>query len=198
MKAFLAALLVAAGLLCPDARGQDEVDRQFIPRLKTLAERGDANSQVVFGSCYSTGKGVAKDYVEAVKWFRKAAEKGNAVGQSHVGGAYYKGEGVDKDYAEAVKWFRMAGAQGDVVALFRLGMCYAAGRGVAVNNVEAYAFFNLVSEIGYDLPEMRAAAAELRDSMEKKMPRQNVADAQKRTKELRAIIEAGAKAKAAQ
>lgn len=193
MKALLAALLLAAGLLCPCAHAQKDGDnREIFLRTKALAEQGNAIAQGALGSFYSTGQGVAKDYVEAVKWYRKAAEQGDADNQSFLGGAYFNGKGVDKDYVEAVKWFRMAGAQGNVLALDRLGLCYATGRGVAVNSVEAYALFNLVSETSDDFPKLRENAAELRDSMEKKMTPQQVADAQKRTKELRAIIEAKA------
>jgi TPR repeat protein len=197
MKALLAALLLAFCLLCPCAHAQKDGDyRETFLRLKALAEQGNAIAQGALGSFYYTGRGVAKDYVEAVKWSRKAAEQGDAENQTSLGNAYFNGKGVDKDYVEAVKWFRMAGAQGNVLALHRLGLCYADGRGVAVNNVEAYAFFNLVSETGDVFPELRENAAELRDSMEKKMSPQQVAASQARTKELRAIVEASAKAKA--
>lgn len=48
---------------------------------------------------------------------------------------------------------------------------------------EAYAWYNLASKTDED-------AAKNRDDLEKKMSPQQVADAQKRTKELRAQIEA--------
>ena len=43
---------------------------------KKAAEMGHANAQHSLALCYLTGKGVAKDDVEAVKWFRKAAQQG--------------------------------------------------------------------------------------------------------------------------
>jgi len=106
------------------------------------------------GLCYYKGDGVAKDYVEAVKWFRKAAERGHASAQRNLGVCYKNGEGVEKDYAEA------------------------------------YAWWNLLSTRFKD-------AAEKRDILEKTMTPQQVADAQKRTKELRAIVEASAASRAA-
>jgi tetratricopeptide (TPR) repeat protein len=51
---------------------------------------------------------VAKDYAEAVKWYRKAAEQNLAVAQNRLGFCYAKGEGVAKDQVEAVKWYREA------------------------------------------------------------------------------------------
>jgi TPR repeat protein len=39
---------------------------------------------------------VAKDSVEAVKWFRKAADQGNADAQCRLGVMYSNGEGVAK------------------------------------------------------------------------------------------------------
>jgi len=48
------------------------------------------------------GRGVAQDYVEAVKWFRKAAEQNEADAQFNLGICYFIGRGVAKDEAEAV------------------------------------------------------------------------------------------------
>ena len=59
------------------------------------------------------GEGIAKDRVEAVKWFRKAAEQGNADAQFMLGLIYYKGEGVAKDLVEAHAWWEVAEAAGN-------------------------------------------------------------------------------------
>ena len=63
--------------------------------------------------CYRVGHGVALDYKEAVKWYRKAADQGNAYGQCQLGHCYRDGEGVAQDYKEAVKWYRWAAEQGN-------------------------------------------------------------------------------------
>ena len=54
------------------------------------------------------GRGVAKDYVEAVKWYRKAAEQGHTEAQFNLGYCYANGQGVGKDKVEAYAWFSMA------------------------------------------------------------------------------------------
>ncbi|KAB2645301.1 MAG: SEL1-like repeat protein, partial [Verrucomicrobia bacterium] len=78
MKALLAALLLAFCLLCPRAHAQqDEATRSRFLAREAKAKQGDADAQFNLGVCYESGNGVAKDYVEAVKWYRKAAEQGN-------------------------------------------------------------------------------------------------------------------------
>jgi TPR repeat protein len=70
------------------------------------------------------GKGVAKDYAEAVRLFRLAAAQGLAVAQLWLGTMFENGKGVAKDRAEAIRWYRLAAAQGDQnaqVKLRRLG-----------------------------------------------------------------------------
>jgi len=51
------------------------------------------------------GFGIARDPVEAVRWFRKAAEAGNVFAMRSLGEAYKEGVGVAKDEAEAARWF---------------------------------------------------------------------------------------------
>ena len=43
---------------------------------------------------YRLGLGVSKDYVEAVKWFRKAAEQGYARAQYSLGVSYANATGI--------------------------------------------------------------------------------------------------------
>ena len=150
MKALLAALLFAFCLLCPCAHAQqDEAARSRFLAAEAKAKQGDAGAQLMLGVCYKNGIGVAKDYAEAVKWYRKAAEQGDADAQYMLGGCYRDGEGVEKDFVEAYAWWNLASAT-------------------------------------------QKAPGKSRDILEKKMSPQQVADAQKRTKELRAIVEAKA------
>jgi hypothetical protein len=126
---------------------------------------------------------VEKDYAEAIKWYRKAAEQGDSLAQNNLGFCYHLGNGVEKDDAEAVKWFRKAAEQGYAGGQKNLGASYHDGNGVEKDYAEAYAWFNLASKTD-------RKAAEFRDGMEKRMSSQQIADAQKRTKELREQIDA--------
>ena len=108
---------------------------------------------------------------------------GDAGAQTNLGISYDNGRGVEKDYAEVVKWYRKAAEQNNASAQRNLGVSYANGEGVEKDYAEGYAWFNLAANT-----DPGAAAA--RDTLEKTMSPQQVADAQKRTKELRAMIEA--------
>lgn len=74
-----------------------------------------AGLQLLMGFVYNIGGGgVAKDNVEAVRWYRKAAEQGNARAQIHLWWIYEHGaDGVAKDDAEAAQWYKKAADQGE-------------------------------------------------------------------------------------
>ena len=60
---------------------------------------------------YENGRGVPRDYAEAVKWYRKSAAQGNAWGRANLGYMYENGRGVSQDHAEAAKWYRRSAEQ---------------------------------------------------------------------------------------
>lgn len=57
------------------------------------------------GNMYFEGKGTAKNYKEAVKWFEKAAEQGEPDSIFHLGICYAEGLGVDKNINKAIDYF---------------------------------------------------------------------------------------------
>lgn len=92
--------------------------------------------QEQLGEMYYNGKGVEKDYAEALKWHRKAAERGNAKAQAAIGGFYLGGIVVKKDTAEAVKWLRKAAEQGHIESLFSLWAIYRFGESVIKQDLD--------------------------------------------------------------
>ena len=66
------------------------------PEFYKEAEAGQAWAQYEVGECYYHGRGVSKDYAEAVKWYRKAADQGNAQAQFSLGWCYADGKGVSR------------------------------------------------------------------------------------------------------
>jgi len=214
MKSFTTCivLLIATFVLCLPIRASDDFDS-----FKAKAEQGDATAQYNVGVCYSFGTGVAKDEVEAVKWYRKSAEQGVATAQYNLGTRYASGTGVAKDEVEAVKWFRKSAEQGYAVAQYHLGVGYAFGTGVAKDEVEAVKWFRKSAEqgdataqhhlgfcyangIGVEKDEVEAyafynlsginydKARSARDELEKKMASSQVVEGQRRTKELKAKL----------
>lgn len=131
----------------PDASVGDEERKKFL-EFQAKAEQGEAIAQYKLGRCYLKGEGVAKDEVEAAKWYRKAADRGHIFAQYHLGVCYGQGQGVAKDEVEAMKWYHMAGDKGDVFAQYELGHCYAEGLGVTKDEVEAYKWYLLAAARG--------------------------------------------------
>src|SRR4051812_44475937 len=80
------------------AAQQIKPDQKPIEEVKANAEAGDAKYQMELGHRYDKGEGVAKDPVEAAKWYRKAAEQNLAVAQYNLGLCYE--QGVAKDERE--------------------------------------------------------------------------------------------------
>jgi TPR repeat protein len=94
------------------ALARAKVQAQSIPALPSYPS-SDVEAWYQKAASYFQGKGVPKDYAEALKWYRKAADQGHALAQNGVGVCYERGCGVLKDYAEAVKWFRKAAELGE-------------------------------------------------------------------------------------
>jgi TPR repeat protein len=145
LRWFLLFLLGSAVFQLPGQ--QSEADGKALADIRAKAEKGDVQSQFQLGRAFDTGGlGVAKDYTEAVKWYRKAAEGNLAVAQCNLGFCYYHGQGVAKDRVEAVRWFRKAADQNNDVAQYSLGVCYYDGQGVARDYVEAVRWFRKAAE----------------------------------------------------
>jgi S1-C subfamily serine protease len=152
---------------------QTEIDRKQVEELRAKAQAGDAHSEVQLGLCYFDGQGVAKDYVEAVKWFRKAAEQNDALAQYDLGQCSNQGKGVAKDEVEAGKWYRKAAEQNYAKAQSRLGDCYELGEGVAKNHVECYKWWLLAAAQGDQ------GARKLMPKLENLMTREQIAEGQR-------------------
>ena len=103
--------------------------------------------------------------------------------QNNLGFCYVNGYGVQKNQLEAKKWFRKAADQGCDVAQYNLGMNYYKGDGVEKNAVEAYAYFKLAANT-YKKAQKRC------DLLKKEMTKEQLQAAQRRAKELQALIEA--------
>jgi len=81
------------------------------------AEEGVAEAQFVLGLMYYTGRGVAHDYREAVRWYTKAAKQGIASAQYNLGVVYGNGHGVAQDYKCAYMWWDILASSGEAEAV---------------------------------------------------------------------------------
>ena len=116
--------------------------------IKDEAAHGNREAQRVVGICYSTGDGVAQNYAEALKWYRKAGKQGDAGAECLLGLAYANGLGVEKDEAEAVTWYRKSAAKGEREGQLQLGLCLCKGEGVAEDSAVGLEWLKKAAEQG--------------------------------------------------
>ena len=133
--------LIGAGIFVRTERKNLQLAKDATA-CRIRAEQGDPASQFMLGSIYFHGKGVPKDSVEAVRWYRKSAEQGNAKGQYSLGYMYHEGYGVPQDYAEALRWYRKSAEQDYANAQYDLGYMYYYGYGVPQDRAEANRLFH--------------------------------------------------------
>ena len=146
MKSALSVLLLCFLLASCGEEKTVKVESKEAKETRVRAEAGDARAQFELAAMYHFG--VPQNYVEAMKWYRKAAEQGLAEAQSNLGMMYYHGEGVPKDYVEAAKCYRKAAEQGLAFAQFNLGWIYENGEGVPKDMAEATKWYRKAAEQG--------------------------------------------------
>jgi|Laugrespbdmm15sn_2_1035079.scaffolds.fasta_scaffold70787_1 TPR repeat protein len=181
-----------------------------MPSFRELLESardGDAGSQCDLAMMYAIGQDVDEDEEEAAYWWTQAAQQGHVASQYNLANSYYRGEGVERDYEQAALWYRKAaehahdgividlsdfhspsevkvGIMTSIQAAFiNLGRCYGNGHGVSKDDVEAYAFYNLGCSMGGKFSEV---ARNNIMTLGRKMGRAEVAEGQRRTRELKA------------
>ena len=108
-----------ADMLLGDPAGMpDEFMRSFIPEMKRLADKGNAEAQCNVSFWFSRG-GVFKkepDEKTGIEYLRKSAENGYAEAQFYMGMSCWSGHVVAQDKDEAIKWYRKAAEQGHAEA----------------------------------------------------------------------------------
>jgi TPR repeat protein len=100
------------------------------------------------GVAHENSRGVAHNYAEMAKLYRKAAQQGDAYAQYNLGSMYNHGQGVAQDYAQAVKWYTQAAHQGHPDAQYNLGVMYDNGQGVTQDHVEAVKWYRKAAKQG--------------------------------------------------
>jgi hypothetical protein len=129
-----------------------EGDEVLIGKYHESAQRGEAWGQHNLGITYYNGTRVAKDYVMAAFWFRKAAEQGDDEAQLHLADILRSGDGLKPDYEEALKWYGKIVEQESAyinIAEDRLGDMYANGEGVTRDYLEAAKWWARAAEHGW-------------------------------------------------
>ncbi len=105
-------------------------EAETIDALIAGARQGSVEDQYKLGKAYLHGKGVRRDYENAIKWLGKAAAEGHVRAQTKMGWMYENGKGVKKDYGMAFSWYEKAAGRGYGYAQRPLGKFYELGLGV--------------------------------------------------------------------
>lgn len=152
---------------------------------KIGAEAGQTTSQFSLAYAYQLGRGTKLDLIEAVRWYKLAAEEGLPIAQVNLGKILMNGgPGVEANPVEGFKWTKAAAMAGYGHAQVGLAIYLYSGNGTPKDFVEAYAWANVAGASG-----KVERAKELRDEIESKLDRAQLAEAQKRSKQINELIE---------
>jgi len=127
----------------------------FLP----MAEEGEHEAQYALGVMYQDGDGLAKDEIQAARWYReaaiqdhhwaqhavawltKAAHAGVAAAQHNLAQAYETGLGAKQDYTKARDWYTKAAKQKYVSSYIKLGAMHERGLGEEAKPEQAVYWF---------------------------------------------------------
>jgi TPR repeat protein len=193
-------------------RGIARDDFKAFKWMKKAAEAGHSEAMFRLGNWYGrydshrTAKEIPIDFKEGLKWFLKAAEKGSVDAMFEIGHYHYLGQGgLPKDLKEAYKWYRKAAEQGHSdameillrrkalqgysIAQTKMAQIYEQevmilGKKYTRDPQQAYAWYSILALNGSE------AASKRRDLIAKQMTPEQIAEAQKLSKELLKQIEA--------
>ena len=181
MKKIFVAITFALGMHVSAMAGLTEGANAYNARnyglalkeVTPLAKAGNPDAQHLLGLMYYMGRGVERDYKQALTWHRKAALQGKADAQYVVGAMYYTGNSVPQDQKTAVSWFRKAAEQGHAEAQHALGLMYRYHvAGMPQDVVLAYMLWNLASATG------NMNATEQRASISRQMRQEQIEEGQ--------------------
>lgn len=118
----------------------NETAKSSTPQVDAAAE------YLKTGIRYFEGKEVRRNYLEALKHFRKSAGHNNPEAQYYIGKMYLDGLGVTTDNRVALEWFLKSANQGDPQGQTGVGAIYVHGFGVDQDSAEAMKWFKLAAD----------------------------------------------------
>ena len=157
------AILIAVVFLTEISNAR--ADMVFDFQMK-LAQKGNAEAQLVVGEMYETGRGVDKDMEQAMAWISKAAEQGNkAAGYKLL---YYdlKQNSLVQENRAQLDELKSAAAAGDGHAQYYIGLLHSRGVGMRRDSTQAVNWLSKAS-----LQGITAAEDEIMRINEAKQPK---------------------------
>jgi TPR repeat protein len=130
----------------------------FLQTLRRLGEGGNAHVMFRLGRLYANGIGVARDDIEAVRWYRMGASAGNLNATGALAMALIEGRGATKDEQEGLRLLRAAADGDNHEAQHLLGVILGQGKLVSKDTAEAIRWLTKAAEAGH-VPSMLDLAA---------------------------------------
>ena len=155
--------------------------------MKSGAQRNFLAISNLYSYCVS-GKLTQQDCSDVLKWLREiASSPGTQATKApcDLGTMYEKGLGTYRSYPEAAQWYRTCANQGLWEGQMELGFLYADGKGVPKDLVLAYMWLNLAAASApqNDFVSMANDIAKQRDALASTMTREQIAEAQRLSRE---------------
>lgn len=94
-------------------------DALAVEDYRQAAQAGDITSQYYLGRAYELGKGIPRDYAQAMAWYTQSATRGDSVasdGMVGLASLYEHGEGVPTDLTHAKALYEQAAQLGNANA----------------------------------------------------------------------------------
>lgn len=153
-------------------QGGEKDHRKAIQLLAKAADAGNPTAEFMIGYAYYKGYLVEKNYLKAFNYIVDSANAGYDEALNVLSELYINGLGTPKNYGNAVRALNKAVAQGNVDAMVSLGSILAIGEKYPQDIYTAHIMFNLAAVRGAE------DAAEKRDTLESKLPIENLLQAQ--------------------
>ena len=196
--------------------GVEKDDKKAMECFQRAADRGQTVAMYNVGTYYEKGRGVAANAAESLKWHLKSALGGLSLAQREIGLRYREGRGMAKDSVAAISWLGRAAGSGDAAGALALADMLLTGEGGMAPDVKnATAILTRAAELGLAPAQVRLAevyasgtegrpdlirayaltlaagkdfepATKLRTELEKKMSKEQLAEAQKEYERLKA------------
>lgn len=83
-----------------------------LTELKQFAKSGTPEAQYVLGLMHQNGLGVARDYAEALRWYRESASKNFGPAQFSLGLMISQGIGIPPNRRQGMEWYERAAQNG--------------------------------------------------------------------------------------
>ncbi len=128
---------------------QDEdYNDKMIKCFELAAQLRHPRAQLMLGSLYQNGIGIAADEKKAVEYYKMAADQGLFEAITQLGWCYEEGIGLDANMEMAFKHYQRAADWGIPLAQYNLACCYEQGEGVEKDQKKAFEYYHLASDQG--------------------------------------------------